>query len=302
MSIRRRLKRLARSQPDDARHHFLGVAAVDHLVGGQALVEHEVEHFVGHGVLEAELALRGLAWPEVGRRPLGDDLLGYGEKTRQLPDLLLVKVADRVERARVVAEDRRVAEQDLALVRGAGDERAVLLRQVEEDRHALARHLVAAPHAVGPGVDAVEVGVDLRRDVDRRQGESQLPGHRRGVDRRLRIRSAVGEIESVHAIGADRADGERRGERRIDAAGQSEHEPGAAGVFDAIAQEVGERRDSEGFVQADSAGDFVLADHRRVQTLPAVALTRPTRCRCVRRPGSATASAGGRLRGDRSRP
>ena len=42
---------------------------------------------------------------------------------RQLPDLLFVEVSERVDRARVVSENRRVAKKDLGLVRRPDDDR-----------------------------------------------------------------------------------------------------------------------------------------------------------------------------------
>ncbi len=49
-------------------------------------------------VAEPGLALVGLAGPQVGRRRLGDDRVGHADRGRELADLALVQVADRVER------------------------------------------------------------------------------------------------------------------------------------------------------------------------------------------------------------
>jgi hypothetical protein len=124
-----------------------------------------VEHRIDEGVPEAELLLVGLTLPEVGAGRLVDDRPGQIHAASERKDLGLVEVAEGVERAGHVAEQSAVAEQKLRLVAGADHQRTVRPRHVVEDGHALAGHLVAAPAPVGVR-EALEVGIDLRGDVD----------------------------------------------------------------------------------------------------------------------------------------
>ena len=75
---------------------------------------------------------------------------------------MLVEIPERVDGAGVVAEYRRVAEQNLGLVRGAQNQMTVLFGLVEEDAHALARHLVADADPIGFRLVVLEVGIHHR--------------------------------------------------------------------------------------------------------------------------------------------
>ena len=153
----------------------------------------------------------------------------------ELPDLLLVEVAERVERARVVAEDGRVAEQDLGLVRGA--ERPARPSFFDWSKRIVMRsRAILLPRRTRSAsrLLAVEVGVDLRRDVDRAQREaerSRRPPRRRRASCGSDV--AVGQEEGVHPLGAERARRERGGERRVDAARETDHHALRAGGLDA---------------------------------------------------------------------
>ena len=111
---------------------------------GAALVDPPEEQPIEDRVAEPALGLVGLAGPQVGRRCLADDRIGHAQGDRQLPDLALVQVADRIERAGRVAEQRRVADERLGLVAGPDDEPAERHRPVVQHRHPHPRGEVAA--------------------------------------------------------------------------------------------------------------------------------------------------------------
>jgi len=75
------------------------------------LVDQVVQHRVHGRVAQAELLLVGLSRPEIGARCLVDDPTRQADRARELEDLRLVQVADRIEGERVVAEMRGVAEE-----------------------------------------------------------------------------------------------------------------------------------------------------------------------------------------------
>ncbi len=87
--------------------------------------------------------LVGLFGPQVGRGRLVADAERHVEVSRQLPDLGLVQIAERVDRRGQVAVQRAVAEQQLGLVAGAQHERVVLGRAIEQQDHAGPCHHVA---------------------------------------------------------------------------------------------------------------------------------------------------------------
>ncbi len=183
--------------------------AVDHgriephrrqLVVAATLVDHPVEEPVQHGVAEARLGLVGLAGPQVRRRRLADDRLGNADRRRQLAHLALVQVADRVEGAGAVAEERRVADQRLGLVAGPDHEAAPRHGAIVEDEHPGPRHRVPAPQ--GGRLERIgaararhparpEVPVDDRRDLHQLARAAQPLDHLLGVRPRRRRRRPV---------------------------------------------------------------------------------------------------------------
>ena len=159
------------------------------------LVDPPEQQPIEHRVAEAALGLVGLARPQVGRRRLADDRVGDADGRGQLADLALVQVADRVERAGAVAEQRRVADQRLGLVAGPDDQPAPRHRVVVQDGHPHAGHEVAAP-----------------------QGDASRPPHRAGRSSRRSSRRPSGVISTSslaqpsaahHRLGV----GSRRGRR-----------------------------------------------------------------------------------------
>src|SRR6185503_10837390 len=179
-------------EPLDALDERAVEAHLRQLVGAPAAVDPPVQDAVEQRVAEGAVVLVGLVGPQVGARRLGDDLPGHTDRRRELPNLALVQVADRVEGARVVPEQRRVADQRLGLVAGAHDQPAERRRAVVEDRHAHPGHEVAAAErrrladaftaraTAGLAVRA-EIAVDHRRDVDQRARTVEVSDDRLGV-------------------------------------------------------------------------------------------------------------------------
>src|SRR5574341_2312201 len=61
---------------DHGVHKILGKARLDAILGGVALVHQKIQELVHLGVGKSQLALVGLAFPQVGGGRLLDDLLG----------------------------------------------------------------------------------------------------------------------------------------------------------------------------------------------------------------------------------
>ena len=141
--------------------------------------------------------------------------------SRERPDLRLEEVAQRIHRGRVIAMPGEVAEQPLRLVAGPERQRLVFGGKIEQNDHPLTRHDVADPVRIMVSY-FFQQAVDRVRDVDRQRWDAEL------VDDELRMSQAVGTrsaIRHAHAddvFPAERLGGEKRGERRIDAAGQTD--------------------------------------------------------------------------------
>src|SRR5438552_13752534 len=199
----------------DERHHSLVVVLSHHLAnsvdeggvesGGDELgwtqpaVDHVIENEVGLGVAEPELAFVGLPFPELGGRGFAHDLFGHAEVQRELAQLRLVQVTDRVDPAGHVAELRAVAEEQLGLVARA-DDNPVGPRAIVFDALALAGHLV--PHAnPDPRVALVdrrgaEVRIYLRGDRHLLERETELLRNGARVQSRFLARMPVGGEET----------------------------------------------------------------------------------------------------------
>src|SRR5829696_5232734 len=83
-------------------------AELGHLLERPPLVDPPEEQPVEDGVAEPALDLVGLTGPQIGGRRLPDDGVRHAERDGQLADLALVQVADGVECARGIPEQRRV--------------------------------------------------------------------------------------------------------------------------------------------------------------------------------------------------
>ena len=82
------------------------------------------------------------------------------------------------------------------------------------------------------GLDAL----DRPGDRDDVVADAERPRARLGVAQRFRRGEAIGQHHGVDASGAQRVDGHGGAERRIDAAGEAEHDAGKPVVLDVIAQ------------------------------------------------------------------
>ena len=176
-----------------------------------------------------------LAGPQLGRRRLGDRVLRDRRRSRRAPrparcasaparqTSVFGHVLDRREAADRVAVDRRVADRELALVAGGEHEVALGVGQ---------RHQRRAAH---PRLDVLlgEPGQRQRRRRTRRpSARSARRGSARRCARRGRRRRTASARRSTRSasrrrstlLAADRVGRDRGDHRRVDAAGQAEHD------------------------------------------------------------------------------
>ena len=85
-----------------------------------------------------------------------------------------------------------------------------------------------------------EVGVDLRRDVDRERRRCRAPSPPPRVGEARLARGAVGHHHAEHVLLAERARGERGRDRGVDAARQAEHDGVDADARHLATNEVGD--------------------------------------------------------------
>jgi len=116
-----------------------------------------------------------------------------------------------------------VAEQQLRLIAGAEHQRLPARRVVVEDRHALARHLVASPRAVGVG-ETFEVRVDLACNLDLHRVDAGCRDNRIGVLQAFRARRTIGHLDAENILRPERLGGEHGADGGIDAAGEAEND------------------------------------------------------------------------------
>src|SRR6185369_384700 len=185
--------------------------------------------------------------------------LWYTHLFGKLPDLALVKVADRIESACHVAVQGSVAEQQLGFVAGAEDERTVEGGVVKEDGHPLAGHLVAAAHVVGIR-EHVEVGIDHRGYRHYRITDSACLCHDQCVSLALRIAGPVRHADRVDILGAKRLCSQKNDQRRVDPAGQPKHPFVDPGFADLFADEIDEYLSQQFRVDQQPAQERPLSD------------------------------------------
>src|SRR5438067_2574743 len=100
---------VAPDQLADARDQLSVEAVFNELRGPQAPTDHAIEDEAGVGGCEAELALVRLSLPELRRRRLAHDPFGDTDGQRELAELRLVQITDRIDAACHVAELGSVA-------------------------------------------------------------------------------------------------------------------------------------------------------------------------------------------------
>ena len=141
---------------------------------------------------------------------------------RQLPHQRLRHVLERVEAAHRVAVQRRVADRQLALVAGGQDQRTLLVGQCHEDDAAHPRLEVL--HGQAGQRHRRQERVDHRLDrlhpVVQAGALGQVGGVVAGVVRRVLARHR----DADHRGRAEGVDRERGDHRRVDAAGEAEHD------------------------------------------------------------------------------
>ena len=159
---------------------------------------------------------------------------------RQPEDVRLEDVLQQREAAGHVAVERRVADRELRLVPGRDDQPAELVRERHQQDAADPRLQVllgevglAAGEALGE--HRVEgVGGRVDRQLPEIGAEALGEPPRVGACRLGRV--ARRHRDAVHALRAERLDGERGRERRVDPAGDADHDVAEAVLADVVAQ------------------------------------------------------------------
>ena len=90
---------------------------------------------------------------------------GHAQMGRQLVELRLVEIADRIDGRRHVAELRAVAQQQLALIARAGHQGLERRALVVEHGHPLAGALVGEPQLRGVGTGDCPISCQRKWDV-----------------------------------------------------------------------------------------------------------------------------------------
>jgi hypothetical protein len=150
---------------------------------------------------------------------------------RELPHLRLVEAGQRPQRRAHVAPQGEVAEQPFGAVARPHDECIQGRRLVVEDRHPLARHLVATAATIGVR-KAPGVRVGLLRDVNLQALRARERDGGLDVLARLGRQSAVGHQYAGDAAFAQRLRSEQRHHRGIETPGKPDHGAAAAGLFE----------------------------------------------------------------------
>ena len=141
-------------------------------------------------------------------------------------------------------------------------ERALRHRVVVEDRHALARHLVAPAGAIRIG-KALEVGVHLGRDVDDLARDAEAVAHRERVDLRLRIAAPIRHEDGDDVVRAQRRHRERGHQRGVDTTGEPDDDALEPHLAHSVGDEAAEQLDDEGGVNRERVGVGVDRSRRR---------------------------------------
>ena len=155
-------------------------------------------------------------------------------------DVRLEDVLDQREAAGHVAVERRVPDRELRLVARREHEPAELVRERHQE------------HAANPRLQVLlgEIGLAAGEDLRERRLERVVDRVDRQLEEvraeRLRERARVmprrlGRVtrrhrHAVHALRAERLDRERRDERRVDPAGDAEHDVAEPVLLDVVAQ------------------------------------------------------------------
>ena len=144
-----------------------------------------------------------------------------------------------------VAVQRRVADGHLRLVPGRDDEPAELVRQRHQQRPAdaglevlLGQVRLAAGERAG---ERLPESADDPLDRDLAEVDAEVDAHLAGVVARALRRVARRHRHRVHAVGAERVGADRCGQRRVDAAGDPEHDVAEAALLDVVADAEAER-------------------------------------------------------------
>ena len=159
---------------------------------------------------------------------------------RQIVDLGLVEVLHRIEAAVHVAIERGVADRHFRLVAGGHDHGAELVGDGHQDGAAGARlEVLFGDVGFAAGKHRRQ---RLSEALDRLLDGHDVVAHAQRLGDRGRVRQAflggvaIGQHDAMDAPGTQRIDGHRRGDRRIDAAGEAEHDAGKAVLVDVVAQ------------------------------------------------------------------
>jgi hypothetical protein len=159
---------------------------------------------------------------------------------RQAIDFGLVEILDRIEAAVHVAVERGVADRHFRLVAGRHHHQAEFVGDRHQDGAAGARlQIFLGDVARRAGKDSGERRFEpVHRAFDRNDvvAHAERAGDRGGIVERFLRGVAERQHHAAHALGAERIGRHRRAQRRIDAAGKTEHDALEAVLVDVIAQ------------------------------------------------------------------
>ena len=133
---------------------------------------------------------------------------------------------------------------------------------VVEDRHALARHLVAATGAIRIR-EALEVAVHLGGDIDGLGCDAETLTDRVRVECGLGITGPVGHEDRHDVAGAERRNCECGHQRRIDTAREADDDPFEAHLANAVGDEAAKQTGYEAGVNRERVGGGVCRSLRR---------------------------------------
>jgi hypothetical protein len=140
-----------------------------------------------------------------------------------------------------VAEERRVAEQDLRFVAGPEHERRNRARTVEQGHHAQARQQVSETHAVAPRAERSGEQLGGGAEVDLLETQAERLGDLLGVADALGRAGGAGQGERQHALVPDRCRRQRCRDGRVNSPRQPDHIAGESGRAQLLRDELLER-------------------------------------------------------------
>ena len=181
-------------------------------------------------------------------------------------DVGLVHVLDQREPAREIAVERGVADRELRLVARREHEPAVRVRERHQHRAADPRLEVLGCQPLEAAERGMERGDDLL-DRDLAEVAAEVLRQPPRVGARSLGGVAGGHRDAVHVLRPERVDSERGDERRVDAAGEAQHDVAEAVLADVVVQR--EHEAAAHLLELRLERDDQPADLRPASRLPA---------------------------------